>query len=112
MRMTCCGVIQPDRPRTRIEGRPALATAPWERIDGVERQTACGNVEIHRTDSHISTRIINQILTWRGRFIEGRRERKSMGHGLHGIRGLQEDTKIDFCGLRELGASSCATGPR
>jgi hypothetical protein len=52
--------------------------------------TACGNVEIHKTDSHISTRIVE--LEFISRFIEGTED--------HGVSFLQKQILRESLRLR------------
>jgi hypothetical protein len=61
----------------RIEGRPAFAEQRYARELVAKTEQAYGNVEIHKTDSHISTRTMF-LLTVESRFIEERRTKEFM----------------------------------
>ena len=74
---------EPDGIRARIEGRPASAHGPMP-PSWFATTTACGNVEIHRTDFHIpTTHPLATELTSDGHFIEdtGTRRRTRQPHG-------------------------------
>ena len=77
--------VQPNRPSTRIEGRPASPKARRTASHGCRR--ACGNVEIHNPDFHIPTTHYLRIgvLDFEGRFIEAKRALAAMGVGPHGV---------------------------